>query len=225
MTTHDVVEAYEARLNKSDSQDYDNIWWYQIENSFYKATIDVIRRLKKGKTQKQESDEETTDATDDLQVLLNDKPYILSCVDKGLYSLSGKLPSNYLYYKRLSPKCSKGKCSGIYIKSNLREEGNVDDLLQDEMNKPSFDFEQTFHVLSNNRFKIYHNKDFDIDQASLIYYRLPTKYKFDRDKEYTIEFKDDLVNLFIDEGVKIIASDIQDFNTVQTSDARTKENG
>ena len=34
-TTHEVVEKYQSRMNKTDSQDYDNLWWYQIEESFY----------------------------------------------------------------------------------------------------------------------------------------------------------------------------------------------
>jgi hypothetical protein len=221
-TTHDVVLKYQNRLNKSDSQDYDNLWWYQIEESFNKGMIEVIRRLKKGKTQKQESDEETQDAVDDLQVLL--KQATLSFTKKDRYVECRKLPEDYLYYKRVSPKADKNQCKGIPLKSYLREEANVDDLLSDYNSQPSFEMEQCFHTIVGNRVRIYHNNDFEIKEAALIYYQNPPRYVFDRNKEVTIDFKIDLVELFIDEGVKIFAGDIESFNQKAVTEQRVKEN-
>lgn len=215
-TTLDVVEKYEARLNKSDSQDYDNLWWYQIEETFNKGVIDVIRRIKKGYNPRGQGDEVTTDQIDDLQGLIK-PPLTLACSDKGLYVQTTRLPKDYLYYKRISPKCSKGSCTDVQIKSYLKKESNVDDLLVDFMTRPSFDFEQTFHTLSANRFKIYHNKDFEVKEAILVYYGLPAYYKFDKNKIVDIEFKKDLVELFIDEGIKIMSGDIESPSANQLS--------
>lgn len=220
-TTHDVVLKFQNRLNKSDSQDYDNLWWYQIEEAFYKGMIEVIRSLKKGKNQKQESDEETTDSVDDLQALL--KSTTLSFVNKDRYVECRKLPEDYLYYKRVSPKADKDSCTGVSLKSYLREEANVDDLLIDYMNQPSFKMEQCFHTMLGNRVRIYHNNDFVIKEATLVYYQLPTRLTFDRDKPYTIDFKIDLVELFIDEGVKIMAGDIESFNQKSLAEERTEK--
>ena len=118
-TTHDVVQKYENRLNKSDSQDYDNLWWYQIEESFYKGMLEVIRNMKKGDNKKKESDEETSDSIDDLQVLLKRKT--LATKDNKIYVETTKVPSDYLYYKRISPLCQKGECTPFYFKSYFKD--------------------------------------------------------------------------------------------------------
>ena len=221
-TTHDVILKFQNRLNKSDSQDYDMLWLYQIEEAFYKGQIDIIRSLKKGKNQKQESDEETSDAIDDLQVLL--KPRTLTCSKRDKYSLSAPLPSDYLFYKRVTPLCAKGTCS-YTIKSQLREEGNVDDLLHDGMSAPSFEFEQMFHTLAGNRIKIFHNNDFAVETVDIMYYRLPQRNKFTSDKAYPLEFKDDLVELMIDKGVEIMSGDIESLNQNQLAEKRVDKNG
>lgn len=222
-TTQDVVEKYEARLNKSDSSDYDNLWWYQIEESYNKGVINVLRRIKRGKTQKQDPDESSIDRIDDLQGLIK-APLTLACSNKGLYSQTTKLPKDYLYYKRLSPKCTKGSCPDIHLKSYFREESMVDDLLSDFMTQPSYDFEQTFHTLSANRFKIYHNQDFEVKEAVLIYYALPRKVLFERGKIVDIEYKMDMVDLFIDEGIKIMSGDLESLSANQLSTQRTENN-
>lgn len=221
-TTHDVVLKYQNRLNKSDSQDYDNLWWYQIEESFYKGMLEVIRNLKKGFNRKQESDEETTDSVDDLQVLL--KQTTLSFTNKDRYVECRKLPDDYLYYKRLSPKADKEACTNVPLKSYLREEANVDDLLIDYMNQPSFEMEQCFHTMVGNRIRIYHNNDFTVKEATLVYYQVPPRVIFDRDKPANIDFKVDLVELFIDEGVKILSGDIESLNQKQLAEERVEKN-
>lgn len=217
-TTHDVVLKYQNRLNKSDSQDYDNLWWYQIEESFYKGMIEVIRALKKGKNQKQESDEETTDAVDDLQALLKFVP--LSFVKRDRYVECRKLPEDYLYYKRVSPKVDKAPCTNVPIKSYLREEANVDDLLVDYMSQPSFEMEQCFHTIIGNRIRIYHNNEFEVKEATLVYYQVPPRIVFDKAKPEVIDFKVDLVELFIDKGIEILAGDIESFNQKTLAEER-----
>lgn len=220
-TTHDVVLKYQNRMNKSDSQDYDNLWWYQIEESYYKGMIEVIRSLKQGKNLKQEGDEETTDAVDNLQSLL--KIDNLSFVNKDRYVECRKLPTDYLYFKRISPKCNKGECKNVYLKSQMREEANVDDLLIDYMTKPSFDMEQCFHTIAGNKVRIYHNDDFEIKEAVLTYYALPPRPTFDRNKAVTIDFKIDLAELFIDAGIRILSGDIESLNQKTLADERVEK--
>jgi hypothetical protein len=220
-TTHDVVLKYQNRLNKSDSQDYDNLWWYQIEESFYKGMIETIRSLKQGKNPKQESDEETSDSVDNLQSLL--KTDILPFTNKDRYVECKKLPTDYLYYKRVSPKCNKGTCLNVQLKSYLREEANVDDLLIDYMTQPSFDMEQCFHTLAGDRIRIYHNNDFEIKEATLTYYAVPPRVTFDRNKAVTINFKVDLVELFIDAGIRILSGDIESLNQKALADERVEK--
>jgi hypothetical protein len=217
MTIADVSLEINLRLNKGDTQDYDNLWNYHKASVFNKAVLDWVRRQKRGKNQTQEGDEESDARVDDLQSLL--KKDTLTFRDKGIYVESGRLPSDYLYHKRITPIASKGYCTGVRIESALREEANVDNLLP----TCSFDFEETFHTLLGNRVLVYTNGDFSLDKLEITYYRLPKKYDFS-DLDAVIEFKDDVCNLLIDEACKILASDIESFNQKNTAQERAESN-
>lgn len=217
MTIADVSLSIDLRLNKGASSDYDNLWSYHKANAFNKAVSDWVRRQKRGKNQTQEGDEQSADRVDDLQVLL--KKDFIAVRDKGVYAESNKLPSDYLYFKRLTPYVSKGNCNNVRIESRLKEEANVDNLISG----CSFKFEETFHTIIGNRVNIYHNKDFNIDKVELTYYRKPKVYTFENlDEE--IEFKDDVCEMFVDETCKILASDIESFNQKNVSQERGESN-
>lgn len=218
MLISQISAKINLRLNKGASDDYDNLWNYVKTEAFNKAVNDWIRRQYRGKNQTQEGDEETIARVDDLQFLLKSDNIVIR--DKGLFVQSSKLPSDYLYYKRVTPYVSKGECTGVIIKSHLREEANVDDL---NPSLPSFDFEETFHTLIGNKIHLYHNKDFTVDKIQLTYYRKPKVYDFKKLSD-TTEFKDDVADIITDEACKIIASDIESFNQKNSAKERAEEN-
>jgi hypothetical protein len=217
MTLSQVSAKIDLRLNKGASGDYDNLWSYQKEEAFNKAVLAWVRRQKHGKNITQEGDEESDIRVDDLQVLL--KIETLATKNKGLFSQTERLPTDYLYYKRLTPIVSKGACENIQLKSHLREEANVDDLI----NLPSFEFEETFHTIISNKANIYHNKNFDVNKALLTYYRLPKQYSFKK-LSTVVEFKDDVCEQIVDNACMLLASDTESFNQKQLADEREKTN-
>lgn len=218
MTLRQVSAKIDLRLNKSASGDYDNIWPYQKQEAFNKGINDWVRRQIHGKNQTHEADEESKMRVDDLQVLLKPATALFSR-DKGLYNETDKFPTDYLYYKRLTPLVSKGNCSELSIKSHLREEANVDDLI----NMPSFDFEETFHTILNNKAHVYHNKDFKINNIKFTYYRKPKFYDFKK-LDTIVEFKDDVCEILVDESCKILASDIESINQKTLAQERAETN-
>jgi hypothetical protein len=218
MTISQISAKINLRLNKDASSDYDNIWNYVKTEAFNKAVTDWVRRQYHGNNQKQEGDEETTIRVDDLQWLL--KADFMTIRDKGVFVETNKLPTDYLYYKRVTPYVSKGSCMGVTIKSHLKEEANVDDLLP---SLPSFDFEETFHTLIGNKIHLYHNKDFTVDRLQLTYYRKPKVYDFKKLSD-TTEFKDDVADIITDEACKIIASDIESLNQKALAEQRAEFN-
>jgi len=218
MTLAQISAKINLRLNKSASDDYDNVWNYVKSEAFNKAVNDWVRRQYRGKNATQEGDEESVARVDDLQFLLKPEYYI-GFRDRGLYIESNKLPVDYLYYKRVTPIVSKGNCTSIRIKSQLREEANVDVL----RHTPSFEFEETFHTLIGNKINLYHNKDFTVDKLQLVYYRKPKVYDFKKLSDIT-EFKDDVAELITDEACKIIASDIESLNQKALAEQRGEFN-
>lgn len=219
MKISQISTKIDLRLNKGATDDSDNLWDYVKSEAFNKAVNDWVRRQYRGNNQKQEGDEESIARVDDLQFLL--EPAVsLTIRDKGLYIESGKLPTNYLYYKRLTPYVSSGSCSSILIKSHLKEEANVDEYIN---SLPSFEFEETFHTLIKNKVHLYHNKQFTVNKILLTYYRKPKVYDFKKLDDVT-EFKDDVAELITDEACKIIASDIESLNQKALAEQRGEFN-
>jgi len=172
MTIAEFSLKIDLRLNKSANNEHDAIWSDVKEEVANKAILDWIRRQIRGKNQTQEGDEESTARVDDLQVLL--KSENLRVIKKDRFFETEKIPSDYLYYKRLTPTVKKGECSSLEIKSYFSEEANVDDISHPTA---SFDFEETSHTMIGNKFRICYS-DFEVEKVKLTYYRKPKKLNF-----------------------------------------------
>lgn len=222
MTSGIAIETIKQRLQKQDTNFNPNFLDEEFEDALRKGLNDWIRRQHHGYNQFKEGDEQSEQRVDDLQILLTDKK--LSVSNKGIYAETSKIPSDYRYYKRLSPYVSKDNCKKVLIKSYLVEESNVDDYLKDWTFSPSFDFEETFHTMMSNKFRIYHNNDFDVDEVVLTYYRDPLPIsckKADYDKVW--EWKDDVAEQIINEAVKILAGDTENTNAYEIAYKKVEE--
>ena len=100
--------------------------------------------------------------------------------------------------------------------------------------KPSFEWGETFCTLKNNRVQIYTNDEFNIQSPILTYYRQPRRIEILNCVDpYTTqvslvdvecEFKDDIVELFIDEAAKILAGDIESMTQFQRNSQSVEGN-
>lgn len=211
-----IAIKIKQRLNKLDSNDYDNIECWQIVESFNKGQVEWSRRQLHGMNPLKEGDEASTRRKDDLQVLLNTNQLIIS--DRQSY-YSGQLPADYLEWKRVDVFAKKECCDKRRMVVYLAEEGNLNLLLRDKGKRPSFDWAETFATLIGNTVHVYTNNEFEITEADLIYYRQPVKIQIQGCVDpYTglasavdvpCEFKDDIIELIIDEAVSILAGDIE----------------
>lgn len=221
------------RLNKLASNDFDNIECWQVVEAFNKGVVVWCRRNLHGLNIKQTGDEQSKRRIDDLQVILTEEKIQLQKRDG--YFESDILPSNYFEWKRLSGKAKNDCCNDtrrmvIY----LAEEANVDELLRDKMKQPNFAWGETFCTLKDNRIRIYTNNEFEIPDAMLSYYRQPRRIEIagcvdpyteqQSGVDVECEFKDDLIELFIDEAVKILAGDHESFNQQQTASQQVEGN-
>jgi hypothetical protein len=207
------------RLNKLDSQDYDNITCWQVVESFNKAQVEWARRQLHGINVVKEGDEQSTRRKDDLQKLLIREPIVSA--KKDIY-YEGVLPENYLQWKRVDIYANKECCDKRRMTVYLAEEGNLNQLLRDKAKQPNFEWAETFATLINNTVHLYTNNEFDIEEAFLTYYRQPRKIQITgcsdpytgltSTTEVECEFKDDIIELIIDEAVSILAGDIESGN-------------
>jgi len=219
MLNSTITIKLKQRLNKLDSQDYDNITCWQIVEAFNKAQVEWARRQLHGINLTKEGDEGSTRRKDDLQVLLDTGALNIS--DEQYY-YAGALPEDYLQWKRVDVITKKGCCDKRSMKVYLAEEGNLRQLLTDKAKEPSFEWGETFATLIGGNVNIYTNNEFDIDSANLIYYRQPLKIQINgcidpytniaSTANVTCEFKDDIIELIIDEAASILAGDIESGN-------------
>lgn len=221
------------RLNKLASNDYDNIECWQIVEAFNKGMTDWCRRNLHGLNVVKEGDEQSKRRIDDLQILLTETAVTLN--DKQTYFETSILPTGYFEWKRIAVKATDSCCPDpkpmvVY----QAEEANVPTLLRDINKKPSFEWGETFCTLKNNRVQIYTNGEFNIANATLVYYRQPRRIEIlgcvdpytqvVSAADVECEFKDDLVELFIDEAAKIIAGDIEAMNQYQRTSQSVEGN-
>jgi len=231
MQNSTITIKIKQRLNKLDSQDYDNIECWQIVESFNKAQVEWVRRQLHGINQVKEGDEQSTRRKDDLQVLLD--TFSLPLINKKYY-YNGILPDEYLQWKRVDAFAKKGCCDQRRMNVYLAEEGNLNLLLNDKSKQPNFEWAETFATLKGGAVNIYTNEEFNIEEANLIYYKQPIKIQItgcvdpytnlQTIVEVQCQFKDDIIELIIDEAVSIIAGDTESGNQFSRGSGSAERN-
>lgn len=220
------------RLNKLASNDYDNIECWQIVEAFNKAQVEWVRRQLHGNNLYKEGDEMSKRRIDDLQLLL--KEINLTGSTQPTYFESTTIPADYMEYKRItafatSKCCPDPRSMTVY----LSEEANVDLILRDPLKRPDYEWGETFCTWIDNKVRVY-KREFDITQVALTYYRQPTLIQIvgcqnPYDGTATVvdvesEFKDDVVEVLLDETASLIAGDIENFNQYQTNQQTAERN-
>jgi hypothetical protein len=220
------------RLNKLDSQDFDNLQAWQIIEAFNKGQVDWCRRNLHGNNLYKTGDEGSKRRIDDMQILLSEVN--INLAKKDLYFESPALPADYFEWKRISARSKTDCCDNRRMVIYLAEEANVDTLLRDQYKKPSYEWGETFCTLNGGKVRIYTNNEFEIASAKLTYYRQPRYIQIAGVvNPYTnivsavdveSEFKDDIVEVLIDEAAKIIAGDIESINQISIQDNSVENN-
>jgi hypothetical protein len=221
------------RLNKLASNDYDNIENWQIIEAFNKAQIEWVRRMLHGNNLYKEGDELSKRRIDDLQLLLTELP--LTGTSNDVYFESNNFPpANYLEYKSVSTDattdcCPEPRSMTVY----LGEEANVNLYLRDPLKRPDFDWGETFCTLIGNNIRIY-IRDFSIVNPKLTYYRKPVNIEFagvlnpytglTSPVDIIPEFKDDIVEVLLDDTAALIAGDTENFNQMQREQQAAERN-
>lgn len=221
------------RLNKLASMDYDNIEPWQIQEAYNKAKIEWVRRQLHGGNAYKESNDQSLQRIDDLQILL--ETYNLEGKQYDTYFQSDLMPRDYMTFKRVSTHAVSDCCKDARVMEvYLAEEADADLLLVDRNKRPDFEWGETFCTLFGNKVRIYKNKDFTIVNPKLIYYRQPNEVKFlnviDPEtgkfhvEDVECEFKNDIVEIIIDEAAAILAGDIESIMQYQRATQNAERN-
>ena len=233
MNNNTLLIKLKQRLNKLDSQDYDNIECWQFVEAFNKAQVEWCRRNLHGGNMYKEGDELSKKRIDDLQPLLIELSLTGTSTDD--YFESDNFPvDTYLEYKRVGTDAQTECCPARDMTVYLAEEANVPLLLRDPLKNPDFEWGETFCTMINNTIRIYRNADFTIVNPILTYYRQPVYIEILNCVDpYTglvstvnidCEFKDDLAEVMLDDTASIIAGDIENAYQQQRAQAAAERN-
>ena len=110
------------------------------------------------------------DLRDIQKLLVLDMPLIKNS-DKENHS-DFKLPEDYLNLSNIQVYSSKESCKNKKIQVFEVKNQDVEELISDEFNKPSFAFRESFYTIASDNASIY-KTDFSIDKVLLSYYRYP----------------------------------------------------
>ena len=220
------------RLNKLASNDYDNIECWQVVEAFNKAQVEWVRRQLHGNNMFREGDEMSKRRIDDLQILLEETN--LPGVQLDNFFESTAIPANYMEFKRISAFatsecCPEPRSMTVY----LAEEANVDLLMRDPLKRPDYDWGETYCTWIGDDVRVY-RRDFNITDVNLTYYRQPTLIEiagcqnpYDGTAttvDVEADFKDDIMEVLLDETAAVIAGDIENFNQYQTNQQDAERN-
>lgn len=217
MTNELLQLKIKQRLNKLDSDDYDNLFCWQIQEAFNKAQREWVRRQINGINQKREGREISSQKIADLQNLL--VTWTAGFVDKELYYESCDFPDDYLVFARISAKAKNHCCPNRRLVIYQAEESDIDILLSDKNKNPNFYWGETFSTMFGNKVRIYTDNKFEIIDPKVIYYRKPIAIQFANctntetglptTGDVLCEFRDEVIELIVDDAAAILAGDIE----------------
>jgi len=102
------------------------------------------------------------------------------------------LPKNYLDLADARANASKDKCSDFLSLFEIRTE-NLNQILEDENNKPSFKWRESCFTINNDKISVYTDRKFKVNYILLNYYRYPNQISlvnpFDPESEFTPEIQ------------------------------------
>lgn len=231
MLVDTLILKVKERLNKIDSNDFDNIENHYILEAFNKAQLEWVRKTLHGNNIYKEGDEQSKRRIEDLNVLLKTVDYPFSKHD--IYVESNILPTDYLYFKSCYINAKKDCCKKNMI-VYLAENENIGILLRDYNKKPSFEWGETFCTLLANRVRVYTNGEFDVSNLFITYYQKPVivekagVFNVYSNAVSGVDvqpiFRDDVTEVIIDVAVSILAGDIENIIQYQRANTSSEQN-
>jgi hypothetical protein len=86
-----------------------------------------------------------------------------------------KLPQNYLDFASVRGFADSGDCKNQPIRLEEVQSENLEEVLDDDNNKPSFFWRETLYTINSDNLSVYTDDTFTVKNILLNYYRYPNK--------------------------------------------------
>jgi len=143
-----------------------------------------------------------------------------------------KLNPKYMFYADAYVIADKGRCKNrvIWINKDLVKHGDIQFLLNNDDYKPSFEYQETFNTITNNKISIYTDVTFTPKSMRMLYIKYPDYIdksgyiKFDGTASVTknCELEDFLEDELLDLTVANLADFTENMSAAQTARNRSQ---
>lgn len=165
MTSLQAYKQFLLKLNKNDSNTNINV----SKGEFVLRYNEIQHFWLNEKLKLKESLDEIHELE---ELLVTDEELQFDSAKPRYYSF--KMPSVYCHYDSSYTLAEKGNCGERILHNWFIKPKNLNVLLRDENNNPSFEYEETLVILSNKLLNVYYT-DFKPKKVFLTYYREPGK--------------------------------------------------
>lgn len=132
---------------------------------------------------------------------------IIPLTSKSEDKYNFNLPKDYFDLSDVRAKAEKNNCRDYINLFEVKTE-NLNEVLQDEYQKPSFEWRESFYTINSNKLSIYTDREFKISEILLNYYRYPNQIKLldelnpesdfeDVEIEWDDKSLDDIISLMV----------------------------
>lgn len=230
----------DLRLNKLATNDHQAI---PVENKIFALNTAQIKLIKL-KLNENNIYREGFDAFkkryEDLQNLVetsHEHPLTLTLADpqlnKWVADLS-ELEPKYMFYVDSYAIADKDVCKNhvMYVNKDLTKHADITVLLANNFVNPSFEYQETFCTLSNNKYEVYGDGSFTFQKAYISYIRYPQKIdsegyinedntpSINQDSELADYLEDELIDIAVEE----LAMSTENLSAAQASKERMSTN-
>lgn len=87
-------------------------------------------------------------------------------------SVSFSFPDDYLEFVNVDGIFTKGECEATDFAMWETKNEDIQELIADEFNKPTFEYRETFYTIGEDSVRVYIS-DFDVKSLNMTYYRYP----------------------------------------------------
>lgn len=137
----------------------------------------------------------------------------LSLKNKLLNHQDFELPKDYFSFSNIQIFGSNKKCKSKKLYAFEAKTENIEELLSDNFNKPSFKYRETFYTIGNDNVNVYVD-NFDISKLYITYYRYPKQVDIEgyikADNTLSTNVDPELDDRIVD---RILSATAKEFNT------------
>lgn len=186
MSPNQVYESFIIKANANAQTDNVSVDRGRFVKIFNEASNKFVEWI----LEKQNGDE-----IDYIQALLTTTK-ITNNIKKEGYQLFA-LPKNFFDLSTVSARATGGCCENISMTLTEIKSGNEDVILNDSASEPSIDYRETSYYLEGGKVKIF-TKDFNIDSATVTFYKYPEQISIIEEDDPESQFKDSDKELKLD---------------------------